>query len=83
MISRCGEKISITPDDLRELVFQTLEAVSGSHVRTRDSFPIPGNTEGDVSNVRKKMASPGAVHAEGWKKVLVLPPDLARLNSAA
>ncbi len=69
MISRFGENVSIAQDELRGLVFQTLEATA---LRHGYSFPDIGN--GDALASRS---------AEKQLRCLVLPPDHTRLNSMA
>lgn len=73
MISRSGESISISREELKSLVFQCLEK----------KFPNIGKTGLRFSNLWKKTASPDAVSSKPWKKILILPPDHTRLNSQA
>jgi nickel-dependent lactate racemase len=80
MISRFGENVSIAQDELRDLVFQCLEATA---LRHGFFFPMSGKNEGDFSNIRKNSGVEAQPPSNPWKKVLVLPPDHTRLNSQA
>lgn len=52
MISRFGENVSISQDELRDLVFQCLKATA---LRHSVSFPNIGKTEGNFSKDRKRV----------------------------
>jgi len=70
MISRFGEKVSIGQDELRDLVFQTLEATAMRH---RFSFP----------NLGSHCGAEQCSASQGQQRCLLLPPDHTRLNSMA
>jgi len=72
MISKFGENVSIAQDELRELVFQTLENSKLSHLRKCDNFPTLGTNDA--------LAPRSAVPQ---RRCLILPPDHTRLNSMA